>query len=124
MGKISHSAPKRFAEELRSYLWEQIAPQQADRSGRWLEAATSKARSRDYWRKVINGDQAMTSNDIEIVAAIFEQTPYEFIRAVRDWAAPSATVHYPAFGGAAIDDEKAIASPITEEDPDSGYDGA
>lgn len=35
---------------------------------------------------------------------------------------PSATIHRPDFG--AVDDELAAASPFTEEDPDSGYDGA
>lgn len=89
MGSISHNAPQRFAEQLRSYLWAQIE-HEADSSGRWLEKKTDGARSREYWRKVTSGVQAMTTNDVEVIAvAVFEQSPYDFIRAARAWTAPA-----------------------------------
>lgn len=88
MGAKSHLEPQRFAEEIRAYLWELIEPLGADRSGRWLEGRTSNARSREYWRKVIGGHQAMSTNDVEVISALFDQTPYEFVRSVRDWATP------------------------------------
>ena len=92
MGTKSHLEPEQFAEQLRGFLWEQIEPLGADKSGRWLEAATGKARSREYWRKILAGVQAMTTNDVQVIAeCIFEQSPYEFVRAVRDWAEPAAS---------------------------------
>jgi len=90
MGSTSHSTPQRFAEQLRAYLWSQIEPLGADKSGRWLEAHTDSARKKDYWAKITSGTAAMTSNDIEVLALmLFDQSPYDFIRAVRAWSVPA-----------------------------------
>ena len=90
MGSISHNAPQRFAEQLREYLWAQIEPLGADKSGRWLETHTGSARKKDYWAKITSGASAMTSNDIEVLATtLFDQSPYEFIRATRAWNTPT-----------------------------------
>lgn len=113
MGSTSHLTPLRFAEDLRAYLWEQIEPLGADRSGRWLTAATNNARSREYWRKVIAGQQAMTTNDIEVVAALFDQTPYEFVHTVRQWVTPAGEVIEVRFPQhdvpAPVEDERRVA---------------
>lgn len=62
----------------------------------------------------------MTTNDIELVAVMFEETPYEFIRSVREWVSPGATVHYPEFVRESVDDDQAVASAPSE---DPGEDG-
>lgn len=120
MGSTSHLEPQRFAEALRTYLNAQIEPLGADNSGRWLEARTDGARSRGYWRKITAGTQAMTSNDIEVLAReIFKQSPYEFIRAVRAWNTPGELIEG-RFGGVDVgddlDDLDAVAR-VTDPEP-------
>lgn len=117
MGRISHLPPRRFAEELRAYLWAQIEPEGADASGRWLEARTGGARSRDYWRKITSGAQAMTTNDVEVLAGLFDQSPYDFIRSARRWMLPAGELIEGRFVGGLEDDEAAAARAA---DPDTG----
>lgn len=43
------------------------------------------APKRTYWLKVLNSVQAMTTEDIALVAAHFKVTPYDFIATARSW---------------------------------------
>lgn len=73
--------PSRFAEQLAAHLWHLVESQGGDRSGRWLEKRTEARKT--YWAKILNGTQAMTSNDIAAVAAVFDISPYDFVRDAR-----------------------------------------
>lgn len=75
--------PTPFARHLGRYLWSLVRDAGGDRSGRWLAARTD--RSNGYWEKILNLRQAMTTNDIAIVAELFGATPYEFVQGAREW---------------------------------------
>lgn len=125
MGSTSHLEPQRFANALREYLNAQIEALGADNSGRWLETHTHGARSRNYWRKITNGAQAMTSNDIEVIATtLFDQTPYEFIRATRAWNTPAGELIEGRFGveTGREDDKPDLDAAAAEHSEDRGED--
>lgn len=75
--------PMTFARELGEYLWHLVDSERGDRSGRWLAARAD--RSSGYWEKILNLRQAMTTNDIAIIANLFNVSPYQFIRDARSW---------------------------------------
>lgn len=75
--------PTPFARHLGSYLWSLVRAENGDRSGRWLAARTD--RSNGYWEKILNLRQAMTTNDIAIVAELFGVSPYQFVHEAREW---------------------------------------
>lgn len=85
MGKTSHLEPGSFASHLNRYLWSLIRERGADASGRWMERETNAARKKDYWRKITDDTQAMTTNDIHVVALMLAISPYDFVRNARDW---------------------------------------
>ena len=97
MGKTSHLEPGSFASHINGYLWSLIADE-ADASGRWLERATGGVRKKDYWKKITDNTQAMTTNDIHVVADLFDISPYEFVRNAREWRDDEQ----PAFDGPRI----------------------
>lgn len=78
--------PTPFATQLSSYLAHLVTEAGGDMSGRWLSARID--RSRDYCRKILNVVQAMTTNDIALVADLFDVSPYQFVRDARDWGEP------------------------------------
>lgn len=80
--------PTPFARHLGQYLWYLVDAEQGDRSGRWLAARTD--RSNGYWEKILNVKQAMTTNDIELVAEVFGVSPYQFVRDAREWVDEAA----------------------------------
>ncbi|QAB18279.1 hypothetical protein Leucomu_10440 [Leucobacter muris] len=75
--------PTPFARHLGAYLSHLVAGAGGDQSGRWLAARTD--RSNGYWDKILKLRQAMTTNDIAIVAQLFGISPYDFINDARAW---------------------------------------
>lgn len=120
MGSRSTTRPGEFALSVADYFAHLVDQRGGDNSGRWLEEHLGD-RGRETWRKLQNGISAMNTNDIEIVATYFEQTPYEFIRNARRWnrgrtegAAP-ADLHV-----VEIPDDIAASTDGTAPDPDRG----
>lgn len=84
MGAKSHSEPETFAAALNAYLRKVLADNgKTDLSGRWLEEITNGARRYDYWSKFVKGTRAMTTNDIQVLAAAFGVSPYEWVANTR-----------------------------------------
>lgn len=81
MGDRSVLEPESFATRLYEYLWNLVETNGGDKSGRWLSARSD--RSKEYWRKIVTGAQAMNVNDIAIAADIFDMSPYDFVRNAR-----------------------------------------
>lgn len=90
-GRRTVLTPTPFAIQISEYLWHLVDESRGDRSGRWLASKTD--RSNAYWQKILNDKQAMTTNDIAIVAALFEMSPYDFVRNAR--AHSSNVVQFP-----------------------------
>lgn len=84
MGAKSHLSPEGFASALNAYLKKVLEDNnKTDLSGRWLEQITSGARRYDYWSKFVKNTQAMTTNDIQVIATAFGVTPYEWVANTR-----------------------------------------
>lgn len=90
MGTTSHLTPRAaFAELMNAYTWHVAEGQGWDRSGRKMESALEPdmAPKRTYWLKILNNKQAMTTQDIALLAKHFGLTPYEYIDRAREWDA-------------------------------------
>lgn len=115
--------PHGFSSDLNEYLRKVLADSgREDLSGRWLEKITGRARSYDYWSKVVKGTAAMTTNDIQVLGTAFGISPYEFVANARRWingqpvplVAPNVGPHeddyqrseYPDTGRAAAETER------------------
>lgn len=88
MGSTSHLQPRSaFAAVMNGYTWHVAAAQGWDRSGRKMEEAlqAADAPKRTYWLKILNGKQAMTTQDVAVLAKHFGVSPYEYIDLARDW---------------------------------------
>ena len=86
MGAKSHMEPRGFSAELNDYLRKVLADNgREDLSGRWLEKITGRARSYDYWSKLVKDTSAMSTNDVQVLAAAFGVGPYEFVANARRW---------------------------------------
>lgn len=91
MGRATHLPPSSaFARVLNEYLANLVNEAGGDvLSGRWLEKRTAEQREdapkRSYWAKFTKNEQAMTTNDIALLAPIFGMTPYEFVASAREW---------------------------------------
>lgn len=70
-----------FAQQLGAHASALVSAAGGDASGRWLAARSD--RSRCYWASVLAGDVAMNTNDIAILASIFEISPYQLVRDAR-----------------------------------------
>lgn len=92
--------PGTFASQLGAYTWHLVDQARGDQSGRWLAKRTD--RSSEYWRKILTGNQAMTTNDIQIIAELFEVNPYQLIRDAMSWGT-SPQESSPGVVGAARD---------------------
>ncbi|WP_405375893.1 MULTISPECIES: hypothetical protein [unclassified Microbacterium] len=86
MGRKGTSDPDAFANELGAYFKHVIATQTSAVDGRWLAEASGGARGREYWRKRLAGTDALTTNDIDILAKIFDVSPFDFVRWARLYA--------------------------------------
>lgn len=72
--------PTGFAADLNAYLQKVLADNgKTDRSGRWLEEITEKARRYDYWAKIVKDTRAMTTNDIDVLAKAFGVTAFDWV---------------------------------------------
>lgn len=81
MGKESHAQAEGFSADLNAYLkYVIVGNGREDLSGRWLESITGKARSRDYWSKLIKNQRAMSMNDVPVLATAFGMEPFDFVR--------------------------------------------
>lgn len=88
MGSTSHLQPRStFAAVMNAYTWHVAAAQGWDRSGRQMEEALEAvdAPKRTYWLKILNGKQAMTTQDVAVLAKHFGVSAYEYIDRARDW---------------------------------------
>ena len=70
-----------FASQLSEHLRELVLDAGGDLSGRWLAARSD--RGKGYWSTILAGDVAMNTNDISILAGIFDVSPYDFVRHAR-----------------------------------------
>lgn len=72
-----------FARQLGAYLAHVVEQAGGDPSGRWLAARTS--RGKGYVASLMSGEVAMNTNDIALFAAVFDVSPYQFVRDAREW---------------------------------------
>lgn len=92
MGSKSHMEPYGFSAALNAYLKKVLADNgRDDLSGRWLDEVTGRARSYDYWSKLVKDSRAMTTNDIQVLAQTFGISPYEWVANARRHAAGQHT---------------------------------
>lgn len=85
MGKQAHTQSYGFSHDLNVYLKHVIEEdnKRTDQSGKWLEKITDGARRYDYWGNLVKDSRAMTTNDIQVLAAAFGVTPYEWVANAR-----------------------------------------
>lgn len=76
--------PSQFARDLNAYVRHVVGQHTTAVDGRWLADRTD--RGKDYWRKVLTEDDALNTNDVQILANLFGVNPYEFIRSARSHA--------------------------------------
>lgn len=105
MGSKTHTVPQGFATELAMYLRHVLATQgREDLSGRWLEDVTEKARSRDYFSRIVKLEAAMTANDIQLFASTFGITPFGWVENTRRHASGQATLPLALSVGGVVED--------------------
>ncbi|WP_292698055.1 hypothetical protein [Microbacterium sp. 69-10] len=120
--------PGEFAQQTGAYLQHLVREAGGDRSGRWLEAKAaeldeSTAQKKTYWAKILNLTQAMTTNDIATAAALFDMSPYAFVRRARTYQAepesmPTNVIDGRFGVGASEQYEPAVAHPRDPEPMD------
>ncbi len=76
--------PSKFAREINDYVRRVVGQQTTAKDGRWLADRTD--RGKDYWRRILTHDDAINTNDIQIIANLFGLNVYEFVRQARDYA--------------------------------------
>lgn len=84
MGTTSHLTPGDFSKSFSAFLRRVIEAQGGRPTERWAEANMPASRGRTYWGKLLNGTQAMTTEDISVLAQWLGVKPFEFIRGVRE----------------------------------------
>lgn len=97
-------APSQFARQINDYVRYVVGQQTDAKDGRWLEARTD--RGKDYWRAILTKDEAINTNDIQILANLFGVNVYEFVRQARDHARGIET---PRLNVRALDDAYEIS---------------
>ena len=84
MGSKSHLTPGEFSQTFNDFLRRVVEAQDGRPTERWAEANMPKERGRSYWGKLLAGTQAMTTEDIYLVARWLNIGPFDFVRAVRE----------------------------------------
>lgn len=73
-----------FSADLNLYLKKVLADNgRDDLSGRWLDDITERARSYDYWSKLVKDSRAMTTNDVQVLASAFGVSPFQWVENTR-----------------------------------------
>lgn len=78
--KPTTTSPGGFASTLNVFLSYKVQEAGGDASGRWLEKQSNGQRKKDYWKNLIADERAMNTNDISILAAIFDTDPFTFVK--------------------------------------------
>lgn len=84
MGAKSHLTPGEFSQQFNDFLKRVVLAKGGRPTARWAQAHMPDDRKKDYWHKIINGTQAMTTEDISVVARWLDVSPFDFVRAVRE----------------------------------------
>lgn len=80
------SDPDDFATDLNVYFEHVVSAHTKARDGRWLAEVTGGVRSKGYWSGLLKGTRAMNTNDIDVIARIFNVSAFDFVRYARDFA--------------------------------------
>lgn len=88
MGSKSHLTPRAYSLRFNRFLERVIVEQKGGRAeARWAEVnmpGPPDGRGKDYWAKLLKGKQAMTTEDISLVADWLDVSPMTFVRAVHE----------------------------------------
>lgn len=83
--------PDPFASDLNAYFQHVVSLHTKARDGRWLASLTDGTRGKGYWSGLLNGTRAMNTNDIDVIARIFNVSPFDFVRYAQKHAAGEET---------------------------------
>lgn len=72
--------PETFASDLNNYFVHVVSAYTTAKDGRWLASVSGNVRGKGYWSGLLNGTRAMNTNDIDVIARIFNVSPFDFIR--------------------------------------------
>jgi len=84
MGSLSHLSPGDYSRTYNTFLAKVVEAKQGRTTARWAERNMPKVRGKAYWEKLLRGIQAMTTEDIGVIADWLNMDPFLFIRAVKE----------------------------------------
>jgi hypothetical protein len=81
MGSKSHLKPGEYSRKFNDFLVKLVAAQDGRPTARWAERNLPSERGKDYWQKLFDARQAMTTEDIALLARWMGVSPITFVRA-------------------------------------------